>query len=78
MTDRPDPPPKKIEHSPEAVAPIKRGHVRVLEHMLNHRLGKAAQIRPKPLSGYLMAEIGALSAAIATLNELLDARDAQS
>lgn len=70
--------PKRIEHSPEAVGPLKKGHVRVLQHMLNYRLGKASVMKPRP-NGYIMAEIAALSAAIATLNEmLLDEKETQT
>ena len=69
-----DMPPTKIERNPEAIWPLRKKHVRVLEHMLNHRLGRAAQMKPQP-HNYLMAEIGALQSAIATLNEVLAARE---
>lgn len=65
----------KVERNPEATGPIKRGHVRILEHMLNYRLGRVARMRDKP-NHYMLSEIGALHAAIATLNEILDERDA--
>lgn len=57
--------------SPEAVGPVKRGHVRVLERMLNDKLGKYAR---GVCNDFIKAEIAALAAAIAELNEALDAK----
>jgi hypothetical protein len=62
--------------SPEAVGKITVKHVRVLERMLNHRLGKAAMFMgtENKASDFLLGEIGALSSAIATCNEIIAAR----
>jgi hypothetical protein len=71
---RPDPPPTRIERNPEAINPIKRAHVRVLERMLAHKLGMYAI---GAQNDFMKAEIGALHAAIAELNEIIDAREAK-
>ncbi len=66
-----DPAPRVIPRNPEAVPPLKAKHVRVLQNMLNHKLGMWAARPHAPRVDYLKAEIGALAAAIAALNELL-------
>lgn len=68
---------EQIARSPERIGPIKAGHVRVLEHMLNHRIGRAAMMKPQP-NNHIMAEIAALSAAVAALNEMLAQREKET
>lgn len=69
-----DPPPKVPPwgwKSPESTGKLKEGHIRVLEHMLNHKLGRWAQ---GVQSDFIKSEIGALNVAIAELRELLEER----
>ena len=60
--------------NPEAIGPVKRQHVRVLERMLNHKIGKYAQ---GVNDDFIKAEIGALATSIAALNEVLAARESE-
>lgn len=57
------------EFSPESVPPFTRKQVRVLEHMLAHKLGRWEMGHQ---NDFAKAEIGALNSAIACLHEILD------
>ena len=72
QSDRPPKPPPGGWRSPEAIWSVNRKHVRVLERMLRHRLGRFAAGEQ---SDFVKAEIGALNAAIAELKDLLDERN---
>lgn len=63
-----------IERNPEATPQLSEKHVRILEHMKNHRLGKVAAHPNRSISTFQLAEIAALDVAIAELNELLAKR----
>lgn len=62
-------------HNNDVIGPIRPGHVRILQHMLNHRLGLVARYPHRPITDYHKSEIAALSAAIAELNEVIAERN---
>ena len=69
QSDKPPKPPAGGWFSPESVQQLDPRHVRILQKMLNHRLGRWGEGTQHV---FIKAEIGALAAAIAVLNEVLD------
>jgi hypothetical protein len=62
-----------VPYSPESFPPSNAKHIRVLENRINYLIGMNAT---KKLSGFQMAELGALCSVVADVKEIVAKREA--